>query len=215
MMRTAALLAAMLLAPAVALAQSRPAVALRLGGGVPFGRTAGAASLSEEVRFALPLTAELTFAASPRVAVGPFVQYAVAAMSRDAPLGSGACTDTASACSDGHVVRLGVQVLWRLGVAGGDKLWAGAGAAYEWLGYSARDPSGSGTIRYRGWEASAQLGADVLRRGASRFGPYASAHVGRFGSVRVASGGESFTGEIANKTLHGWLEVGLRAALDL
>jgi hypothetical protein len=33
--------------------------------------------------------------------------------------------------------------------------------------------------------------------------------------VRLESGGESMSGEIADKTIHGWLQLGVRATFDL
>ena len=89
----ALVLVAVLLAPAgAAHARSGITLGLRAGGGVPYGRTASVAALSDELRFALPLTAEVTLAASPRLSVGPFLQYGVGALSQSAPLGSGACS---------------------------------------------------------------------------------------------------------------------------
>jgi hypothetical protein len=213
----ALVLVAVLLAPAGA-AHARPGVTLglRAGGGVPYGRTASVAALSDELRFALPLTAEVTFAASPRLSVGPFLQYGVGALSQSAPLGSGACRDTASRCADGRVLRIGAQLIWILDDSGRVTTWAAAGTAYESLGYFARDPSGSGTVTYRGWEwLNVQLGAHVLQLARGRFGPYVSASIGRFERVRLESGGESMSGEIADKTIHGWLQLGVRATFDL
>jgi hypothetical protein len=207
-----------LLAPAGA-AYARPVLTLglRVGGGVPYGRTAAAAALSDELRFTLPVTAELTFATiTPRLSMGPFLQYAAGALSRSAPLGSGACSDTASGCSDGRVLRLGWQLVWNLHDSGRVSTWAAAGTAYQSLGYSARDSGGSGTVTYRGWEwLNVQLGANLLQRGRGRLGPYASASIGRFERVRLESGGDSLSGEIAKKTFHGWLQFGIRATVDL
>ena len=130
----ALVLVAVLLAPAGA-AHARPGVTLglRAGGGVPYGRTASVAALSDELRFALPITAEVTLAASPRLSVGPFLQYGAGALSQSAPLGSGACADTASRCADGRVLRIGAQLIWILDDRGRVTTWAAVGTAYESL----------------------------------------------------------------------------------
>lgn len=216
-MRTLVLLAAALAVPAgAARARSDIALSLRAGGGVPYGRTASAAALSDELRFALPITAELTFGVSPRLSVGPFLQYAPGAISSSAPLGSAACADTGSRCEDARILRVGAQLFWLFDGSGRVTTWGAVGTAYEALSYSARDPSGSGTVTYHGWEwLNVQLGADVVRLGRSRLGPYASASIGRFERVRVKSEGGSLDGEIASETLHGWLQLGIRATLDL
>ncbi len=216
-MRAHLLLAAALLAAApAALAQSGLSLGVRVGGAMPVGGTAASADLSDELSYAIPLTAELSLAVSPAVAIGPFVQYAFGALSTAAPLGSGGCVDTGSRCWQGHDVRAGAQVLWTIDRSDARATWIAFGTAYEWLGYSARDPTGSGTISYRGWEwLNLALGMDLYQLARGHFGPYASASVGRFERVRLAAPGETLTGEIADKKIHGWLQLGLRASFDL
>lgn len=218
---TCAALAAGLLAAAAPDARAQVTFALRAGAALPVGNTLRSAStgeraaLSDELRFAIPLQLEAGLRVTPLTTIGVYVQRGAGAISRNAPFGLGLCTDTGASCSSARLTRLGIQVLRAFEARGGLTPWVGVGTGYEWLGYDIRDPSGSGSIQYRGWEwLTAQLGVEWSRGDHLGFGPYASFSVGRFDSAKLSSGGESVGAEIANKSMHGWIQVGLRARLD-
>ncbi len=212
--------AAGLLAAAAPDARAQATFALRAGGALPFGdtlhnaQTGEAAALSDELRFAIPLELEAGLRLDPLWTIGAYVQRGVGAMSRNAPFGLGLCTDTGASCSSARLTRIGIQVL-RSFPGGSVTPWVGLGTGYEWLGYDIRDPSGSGSIEYRGWEwLSAQLGVEWTRGSHFGIGPYASLSFGRFGNAKLSSGGQSIDADIGNKSTHGWLQFGLRVRLD-
>jgi len=208
-----------LLLAAVSPAPVRAAgVVLGLGAGVavPLGRIGGTfppSTLSDEVSLALPLRLEVGVPVVPGLLVGLYGQYAPAKLSERAPLRSGACAGFGASCSGASDRRLGLALEFRPAAARG--AWIGAAVGYEWLRYGIRDTSGAGSLGYRGWEATLQGGADFAIAPGWSLGPVAGVTLGRFDVAWVSQGGETVSGSIAQKRLHGWLTLGARLRLEL
>jgi len=181
---------------------------LRAGVAVPFGDVAasGGGPLADELRLALPLQLDLGVGVAPALQLGLYGQWAPAAIARSAPLGSGACVGFGASCSGASSWRLGVAVEYRISSAP----WIGAALGYGWTGYDFRDAAGKGSLAYQGFELALQGGADFAVATSWTIGPLAAVTLGRFDRVSASQAGQTASGSIADKAVHGWLQAGVR-----
>jgi hypothetical protein len=192
--------------------------AVRAGVGIPIGNAVGETtrspsglSLSDLVAWSVPLELELGARIGPAF-VGGYASYAFA------KTGSALEVGTARSASN---VRIGFEMLWHLGPDRPVDPWLGLGVGYEWLNLSI---SGSGGTIYgsaRGFEwANLQLGIDFLLGRNFRLGPFVQSRVAQYdtGSLGLVSSqgtDVSGTSDIVSKTVHLWIDVGLRFAFLL
>jgi hypothetical protein len=113
-------------------------------------------------------------------------------------------------------VRFGFEVLWHLGLDRPVDPWLGLGVGYEWLNLSVTTPDGTinGTVRGFEW-ANLQLGIDFMLGRSFRLGPFVRSRIGQYDSGSLGlinqQGGEvAGSGDIQSKTIHVWIDVGLR-----
>jgi hypothetical protein len=194
---------------------------LRFGGSVPLGNTlenastGQAAAFADELRFALPFLAEVGWRLHEHATLGIYGAYGRAALSTRAPLGQSGCSGAGAGCSGATSARLGLQVLVHAASSERWQPWAGVGSGYEWLGYDARDASGTGSVGYRGWEwLNLQAGVDVAAGPRFAIGPWSSLSVGEFTTAHLASGGQSLDVDIRSKAVHLWLQLGVRVRFE-
>ena len=192
--------------------------AVRAGVGIPIGNATGAStgalngvSLSDLVAWTVPLELELGARIGPAF-VGGYVSYAFG------KAGSALEGGTSRSASN---VRFGFEVLWHLAP---DRLvdpWLGIGVGYEWLNLSIGGTGGAITGSARGFEwANLQLGIDFTLGRNFRLGPFVRSRIGQYdtgslGLVNTQGAQVSGTGDIPSKTLHTWIDLGLRFAFLL
>ena len=192
--------------------------AVRAAVGIPIGNATGmttqapnGVSLSDLVAWTVPLELELGARIGPAF-VGGYVTYAFG------KAGSALEGGTSRSASN---VRFGFEVLWHLAP---DRLvdpWLGIGVGYEWLNLSIGGTGGAITGSVRGFEwVNLQLGIDFNLGRNLRLGPFVRSRIGQYdtgslGLVNNQGAGASATGDIASKTLHTWIDVGLRFAFLL
>jgi hypothetical protein len=200
----ALLAAAALLLPLAAGAQ--PALSLRLGYASPFGSAADALPMSQVVRGQIPIQADALFRLGS-LAAGAYASWG--------PGFAGGC-DRGARCTASSL-RLGVEGIFTFRPPSASfDAWGGAGFGYEWTTRRRDGAGGEVEWTYRGWEwFSLQGGADVLRAGRAAFGPFVLLAVGRYGRLAVDTPAASGGGVIAGGRFHAWLELGVRAKLDL
>ncbi len=91
--------------------------------------------------------------------------------------------------------------------------WVGIGAGYEWVKTSVSAGGVTMDSTARGWEfANFQVGADYQWGKSLSFGPFATFTLGQFTDV---GGGGLAGGDIQNKSLHEWLQLGLKGTFNL
>jgi hypothetical protein len=184
----------------------------------PHGIVAGVTGSDSE----LPLDrefasgAQLTLEAGWRFPIGLttalFVQYGFVAPGRRA--GNGLC-ETVS-CDEGRTLKYGFEILYHFRRDRPVSPFVGAGLGRERSGYRATDPTGSATIRYEGLQwIDLQLGADWALAPPVFLGAFVSNSFGRYDTVSASGSGAIFTGDIAEKKVHSWLQVGVRLRWDL
>jgi hypothetical protein len=181
---------------------------LRFGYVYPFGNvTAGSGNAMSDVLsgggfFGL----DLGFRINAYVTVGALVQYAFLAVK----------DSVCSSCS-GSMTRLGGQVLLRIPVESSRVLpWLGLAAGYEWMSVSGSSSYGGGSasIGARGFElATLQGGVDLLGGPRASIGPFISVSIGRYDTATASFGANSESGDIADKDIHEWLQIGLKGTL--
>jgi outer membrane protein len=178
---------------------ARPSFAL------PLGRFAeGDAALSERMVGSLPLWIDAGYRLHPRVYLGVYGQLA--------PLLRRDCASCA-----GLALRAGLDVQVHLSPRERLDPWIGVGAGYEVL--TLNEPALATTSR--GFElAMVQVGLDYITsrsavEATGRVGPFVAASLGQFHHQRAEAGGVVTEGGVARGALHGWIGLGLRAAVDL
>lgn len=187
--------------------------AVRGGVGIPIGNATGETSrtpsgthLADLVSWTVPFELELGARIGPAF-VGGYVSYAFGK--------AGSALDTGTGRSANNV-RFGFEVLWHLGPDRPVDPWLGLGVGYEWLNLSVTTPDGTITGTVRGFEwANLQLGIDFVLGRSFRLGPFVRSRIGQYdtGSLGVINpqGGEATgSGDIQSKTIHTWIDVGLR-----
>ncbi|HZZ83446.1 MAG TPA: hypothetical protein VFE30_02825 [Anaeromyxobacteraceae bacterium] len=174
-------------------------LSLRLAYAFPLGDYAGGVGLGDVYQGSIPLQLDVGWRLDDRWTVAAFFQYGFAWMGSNCPAGAD--------CS-ARDLRLGAEVLYRILPGAQWVPWVGLGAGYEWaratrsLGPTAVD------VTSRGLElANVQLGADYQWGKSLSYGPYAAFTVGRFSTTTV--------GDLPDKALHHWLQLGLKGTFNL
>ncbi len=192
--------------------------AVRTAVGIPIGnatgettRTPGGTPLTDLVSWTVPLELELGARIGPAF-VGGYVSYAFGK--------AGSALETGTGRSANNV-RFGFEVLWHLGPDRPVDPWLGFGVGYEWLNLSVTTPDGTinGTVRGFEW-ANLQLGIDFMLGRVFRLGPFVRSRIGQYdsgslGLVNPQGGEVAGSGDIQSKTIHVWIDVGLRFAFLL
>ena len=192
--------------------------ATRVAVGVPIGNATGATtlkpngtSLSDLVAWTVPLELELGARIGPAF-VGGYVTYAFG------KAGSALEGGTSRSASN---VRCGFEVLWHLGPDRPVDPWVGLGVGYEWLNLSIGGTGGAITGSARGFEwVNLQLGIDFSLGRNFRLGPFTRSRVaqydtGSLGLINSQGTDVGGTSDITSKTVHTWIDVGLRFAVLL
>jgi hypothetical protein len=188
-----------------------PEFGLRFGYAVPFGdvlgggNTAPDVGLRDVVSAGIPLTLELGYRFAPDFYGGVSVGYGY--------LFTTGCDPSAN-CT-GHDVRLGLDLRFHLAPTRTLDPWIGVGVGYEWLTLSASSGGQDQDLTVRGFEfLNLQLGADLFVSPVFRIGPFALFSFGRYTDATASSALLTTAGELADKRVHEWLVLGLRAAFS-
>lgn len=207
-----ALLVAALLLPTAAAAQRGVGIelGLRLGWASALGDAARDVPMSEAVASQLPIQAEVAWSAD-RFAAGVYGSWG------PGQAGAQACSDGAS-CS-AQATRAGFQAAWRLpALSFGAAPWLGAALGWEWASHR-RERLGAETVtRWNGPEVGLQGGLDwtpLVRGRTARLGPYAQLAFGRYERMTLEVAEGTGSSAIPDRAFHAWIQLGVRAAIDL
>jgi hypothetical protein len=199
-----------------------PMLGVRLGLGVPLGRTLEDARdgrpvpLSDDLKLAIPIWLDAGWRFAPWFTAAVYFQYARAALSDRAPLGQAACTAPGAHCSGGTTTRVGAELLFDLVPEGRFRPWLGVGTGYEWMGYDLGDATESGSIAFRGWEwVNVQAGLDLVTGRHAAFGPWAALALGEYTRADVKAPQFGLAADIQRTAAHLWLQLGVRGRFDV
>ncbi len=184
-------------------ARAEPVLALRLGVAPALGSVAADVPVSDAITTQYPIQLDALWREGS-LAGGLYGSWGPARVGR--------CGDASCSAS---VTRLGVQATWTFADVGRAEPWVGVASGYEWATQD-RTRGGTVTTSWRGFELlAAQGGIEWRVWSRLALGPYALLAVGRYTDVSLDTGYGSASGEIANRAVHAWFHVGVRARLVL
>ncbi len=201
-----AVLAATLLPAASHAQNANLSLGVRLGYGMATGDVAGdgagsTIAMSDWVKGQVPVQLDAMYRFTPEWALGLYFSYGFGQLSSTV---SNQCTD----CSASDT-RFGVQATYSFVTASpGFVPWLGLGLGYEW---NKIDENGV-SATFKGMEfLNLQLGGDYKVNPTFAIGPYVMYSFGQYSSGDIAG----TTGDVVEKKMHGWFDVGLRGKFDL
>ncbi len=186
-------------------------LAVRVGYAIPFGDVDGdRGSLSGRVSGAVPFIIEAGYRFDRHFTLGPYFQYAIAQIEENANTG---CTNNTN-CS-GWVVRAGLEGLYHLDLKSVIAPWVGLGFGYEWTNYTGNVGNVGVSASANGWEfINLQAGGDFRLGQTTTLGPFISFAVARYGNEAGALGGLTSSSDVANPSVHEWLQIGARLGFE-
>lgn len=197
-------------AQAQAPAASGFSLGARLGYGIPLGSADGgdpaagipSTSLSDVFSGQVPLQLDAMYRLDKNWSLGLYLQYGFAFVA------SATCPSGIS-CS-AHDIRFGGQVQYRFD-AQGFMPWVGVGIGGEWGTITGSSGGVSADIDISGFEfANLQVGGDWLVSPMFRAGPFLQMTFAQYDSYKAL--GQTIT--LPNKTLHEWLQLGVKGTFD-
>jgi hypothetical protein len=203
-----AVVAAALLLPSAAAAQRGVGVelGLRLAWASAFGSAAAHVPMSETVEWQVPIQADVLWSAEG-FAAGLYASWGAGGFSGQP------CADGAS-CS-AQAVRAGFQGFWRFRRWDfGAAPWLGGGLGWEWAAQRRERAGLATTTRWNGPELSLQGGAEWRLGPRFGLGPFALLGAGRYERISVETPVEVGSADLAHRSTHGWVQLGVRGAFD-
>lgn len=186
---------------------------LRLAYGIPMGSASGeaGADLSKIFSGSLPIQVDVGYRFTPNLSVAAYYQYAFAFVASDLGSGSYTCSSSGVSCS-GNDMRLGIEAFWHF--MPGQQLdpWIGLGTGYEWSKVTVESGGISADVKFHGWEFfNAQVGLDYQVAPQLGVGPFVQFALGQYSTAEALG----TSGDIANKAVHEWLQIGVRGTFNL
>ncbi len=180
---------------------------LRAAYGVPIGSVEQDVNLNDQFKGALPLWADVGYRINKNVFAGAYFQYAFAFLADQAKASFPGGT--------GSDLRLGVQGIYSFLPDAQLNPWAGLGVGYEWANLKATINGVDSTATARGFDAFLQVGGDYRVSDQFAVGPYAAFTFAQFATTDLSGNLSGTAGEIGNKAMHDWFQIGLRGAFNL
>lgn len=185
----------------------------RLGYGISMGDFAGdnatyaATPMSDMFKGQVPLQLDAMYRFDPSWSIGVYLQYAKTFMA--SAFSDATCIGGVS-CSASDV-RFGVQAHYRF-PSQGFVPWVGLGLGGEWNTITLEYLGASGDIKSSGFEyLNLQIGGDWLLSPIFRLGPYVQLSLAQYDSMSAAG----YTVTFPSKSMHEWLQFGLKGTFDL
>lgn len=179
----------------------------RLGFGAPLGRTSQGNDLARTFSGSLPLQIDAGWRFNANLYAGIYFQAAALQLDDGLRQAQGCDADGVS-CSSSDL-RIGVDVAYTFRPRARVSPWLGFGAGFETAKLTVSQGGSSQDFTWKGFElAHVTAGLDLRPFPAVRMGPFANLTVARFTSVD-----SSF--DASQGAFHGWLQLGVRAAVDL
>jgi hypothetical protein len=202
----AAALAVATLAPSAARAQFF--LGARAGLVFPGGEVEKGDDLRDYSSAVLPVQVDLGLHLLQTLAVGAYAGVGYSVLASDY---KDSCDALNTDCS-GLNLRLGAQATLHAPF-GLTKLWAGAFLGWEEQRYKSTAGGLTSESKLRGYEVGVQAGLDFRTLTPFKFGPYASASVGRF--TTAATRGAEVPVDVADQADHRYFTLGIRGVFGL
>jgi outer membrane protein W len=202
-------------------------LSLRAGVGSGVGKVAGntgASSMGDLYDATIPLWFEAGYRFNPSWSLGVYGQYAFA------PVAGSAENSLRQAFNgltvrdvSGRVLRLGVESAYKFQPKAAFAPWIGLGFGYEWaeIGFNVTDGTNTGDASetLKGFDLMLQAGGDYRVSPSFTVGPFVAFTFGWYSRAEVSASalGQSASQgvDIDNKSLHNWLQAGIRGTFEL
>jgi hypothetical protein len=183
------------------------ALAARVGYGVPYGEvTADTERLSDLVFGRVPLWLELAYRVDPRWQVGMYLELAATSVSPGQCAAGYSCT--------GSGVRAGLAAHWHFRPGRRVDPWLATGLGLERLTTDVYHPGRRIEQRWTGIDLPLlEVGLDVALSDRVALGPFLSGSLSRFLTYAGTDSGATTRTAIADRSYHGWAELGLRVTV--
>ncbi len=110
------------------------------------------------------------------------------------------------------LLRIGFEAQYHFIPDGLFNPWAGVGLGYEAASLHVRGPGGEANVSASGLElADFMIGADLRVSQKVGLGPVLSASVAQYGTAKIESNGTTRSGDIGDRAIHSWFNLGARA----
>ncbi len=168
-------------------------------------------ALDDLVRHKIPIWFELGYRFNPAVWGGLYLELAPASMDRSFCLAGADC--------DAYGVRVGVDMQLHFAPRATMDPWIGFGMGWEFLSVEAYDAS-IGDISQFTWGGLElpllEAGLDLAVSPRATFGPYVAWSIAHFTRYGVESPGlPDLSGDIDDRAIHTWFQIGLKGTLKL
>ncbi len=201
-------------APARA-AESGLTLALRAGFGIPMGNTQTNDSLSDALSSKIPLWVDAGYRFDKHFFAGAYFQYAFGMVNSSNALGGSVCNQPGVSCS-AYVMRFGIEGIYTFMPEATFAPWVGIGTGYELGHLHGEGPGGSVTVSPKGFEFfNLQVGGDYRVSPLFSVGPYAAFSLGQYSTLSIDPTPVGYDDSIASKSVHEWLQFGLKGTLNL
>ena len=185
---------------------------VRAGYGVPFGTSSENEKMSDAIKGMIAFWADVGYRINSNWYLGGFFQFGLGLL----PSNAQGCNVQGVSCSENDL-RFGVNVHYHFLPDNSLDPWAGIGAGYEILNFSASAQGTSASASTSGFEfANVQLGLDYKFSSAIGVGPFVTFTISQFSNASASLNGQDVPGvSITNKAIHEWLIFGVRGVFDL
>lgn len=191
---------------------------LRLGYGVPFGKTGRTATdlvdddLSSSMKGQIPIGIDAGDLITPAIYVGLLFQYGFGLIGSS---GEPGCSQSGVSCSTSDIT-LGINAHFHLNPTASFDPWIGLGVGYEWFNLSVDFAGQSASVTGSGLEyVNVQLGGDISVAPDFAVGPLVSFSAGQYSSVSSKNANTTTSQDITNKSFHEWLLFGVRGVYNI
>lgn len=194
--------------PSLAAPEERPwSVGLSLGYSFPVGSLEEASRVSDTTYGLVAVAPDVAYRIDPRLGIFVRGSYGV---------GVPTLCASASDCQDslGSDVQLILGSRFSFERAIGRRFFGELGLGYEWYASTLSDEGVESTRRYRGALFSTRAGVDFGLGKHFSLGPIVDVCVGELSHSSFESPGVDRSGRVDGAAVHGWITLGLRAAID-
>jgi len=207
------ILSSLVVAAAVAFApsaQAQFALDLKLAYAIPVGDATLNNPLSDTITGAIPIGLDARYKFTPNLSAGVYFQYAPAFVK------SSFCDAATGASCSATGVRLGIEVAYAFMPDAGFNPWVSLGTGWEWATVKASVGSVSASVTADGWEYfNIQVGGDFALSKMFSVGPYVGFSGGSYTSQTNPLTDTSESIPSADRTFHGWFQLGVKGTVNL
>lgn len=188
--------------------ESGVSIGLSVGYGLPMGNVSGSAPVSDLFSGTMPLQLDVGWRFNPSLYLGARFQYGFAFLASNL---NSDCSQVGVSCS-GSDIQFGVDFIYTFMPYSKILPYVGLGVGWEIASLNVSGGNSSASVTVSGFQfARFIVGTDFRLGSIFRVGPFVNFSLGQFSSI--SSPDPSIT--LGDKTLHEWLQFGIKGTVDL